>query len=188
MPNTELELAFGLLAVAGGLGYFVFATFAYGAGYQPTPRRAVESMLRLAEVGPADTVYDLGAGTGAIVFRAVRVYRARALAVEVEPIRVAVLHLRRRLGPGAERIQIRWGNFFSLDFSEATVVTAFLWPGAMERLRAKFESELRPGTRVVSHHHAIPGWTPTVVDAPNHVFFYRWPEAQGVPAPATGGT
>ncbi|HTP53578.1 MAG TPA: SAM-dependent methyltransferase [Thermoplasmata archaeon] len=187
MATAELGLAFGLLAGALALAYFVFASFAFGAGYQPTPRRAVETMLRLAEVGPEDTVYDLGAGTGAIVFRAARVYRARTLAVEVEPIRVGILHLRRRTGPFADRIRIRWGNLFSLDFREATVVTAFLWPGAMERLRPKFEAELRSGARVVSHHHPVPGWTATAVDAATHVYFYRWPEASAGAAP-TGGT
>ncbi|MGP8077423.1 MAG: SAM-dependent methyltransferase [Thermoplasmata archaeon] len=189
MTNPELELAFALLFVAVALAYFVFATFAFGAGYQPTPRRAVETMLRLAEVGPADTVYDLGAGTGAIVFRAVRVYRARALAVEVEPIRVGILHLRRRLGPFADRIRIRWGNLFDLDFRDASVVTAFLWPGAMERLRPKLEAELRPGTRVVSHHHPVPGWIPTSVDPGTHVYLYRWPDARAAEgSAATGGT
>ena len=50
--------------------YFVFASFLYGAGYQPTPRRVVEKMLEVAAVGPGDRVVDLGAGTGAIVSRA----------------------------------------------------------------------------------------------------------------------
>ena len=187
MPNAELDVAVALLVGAAALAYFGFASFAFGAGYQPTPRRAVESMLRLAEVGPTDTVYDLGAGTGAIVMRVVRVYRARALAVEVEPIRVAILRLRRWFGPFSDRLEIRWGNLFGLSFAPATVVTAFLWPGAMERLRPKFESELRPGARVVSHHHPVPGWSATTVDAENHVYLYRWPEAQAAPA-ATDGT
>jgi SAM-dependent methyltransferase len=191
MPTGELDLAFALLAGAAALAYFGFASFVFGAGYQPTPRRAVETMLRLAEVGPADTVFDLGAGTGAIVFRAARTYRARVLAVEIEPIRVGILRLRRRFGPGGDRIRVRWGNFFGLDFREATVVTAFLWPGAMERLRPKFERELLAGARVVSHHHPVPGWTATVHDPETHVYFYRWPDAAGRPAgapPVTGGT
>ncbi|HTW55049.1 MAG TPA: SAM-dependent methyltransferase [Thermoplasmata archaeon] len=191
MISTDLVLAFLLLAVAIALAYFVFASFAFGAGYQPTPPRAVESMLRLAEVGPNDTVFDLGAGTGAIVFRVVRTYRARAVAVEIEPIRVLILRLRRRGSPFADRLEIRRGNLFGLDFRPATVVTAFLWPGAMERLRPKLEAELRPGARVVSHHHAVPGWTPTVEDRENHVYLYRWPEAgrpRGVPTGASGGT
>lgn len=177
MATAEIEVAVGLLVGAAAVAYFVFATFVYGAGYQPTPRRSVEAMLRLAEVGPADVVFDLGAGTGAIVFRAARTYRAQVLAVEVEPIRVAILRLRRRLGPASDRIRIRWGNLFGIDFRGATVVTCFLWPGAMERLRPKFEAELAAGTRVVSHHHEVPGWTPTVFDAEAVVYLYRWPEA-----------
>ncbi len=178
MLAVDLEVAIVLLVVVVVIGYFVFASFAFGAGYQPTPRRSVETMLRLAEVGPRDTVFDLGAGTGAIVFRAARTYRATVLGVEVEPVRMGILRLRRRFGSAADRISLRWGNLFSLDFRPATVVTAFLWPGAMARLRPKFEAELRPGARVVSHCHAIPGWTPTAYDAATDVYLYRWPEAR----------
>jgi SAM-dependent methyltransferase len=172
---------FGLTIVLAALAlvaYFVYASFAFGAGYQPTPRRAVQTMLRWAEIGPDDVVYDLGAGTGAIVFRAARIYRARVIGVEVEPLRFLVLLLRRRFGAFGDRIQFIWGNLFHLDFREATVVTAFLWPGAMERLRPKFEAELRPGARVVSHCHKVPGWTPTKYDPSTDVYLYRWPDAQ----------
>jgi len=177
-------VAFAIIFSAiAATGYFVFASFAFGAGYQPTPRRSVEAMLRLAEVGPQDTLFDLGAGTGAIVFRAARTYRARVIGVEVEPIRVAILRLRRRFGPFADRVTIEWGNLFDLDFRPATVVTAFLWPGAMTRLRPKLEAELAPGARVVSHCHEIVGWTPEVYDAETDVYFYRRPAA-----PTLGGT
>ncbi len=191
MADLTIDVAFVLLLLGLGAAYFVFASFAFGAGYEPTPRRAVEQMLRFAEVGPADTVFDLGAGTGAIVFRAVRTYRARAVGVEVEPIRVAILRLRRRVGPLADRISIRWGDFFHLDYRSATVVTAFLWPGAMARLRPKLESELPAGARVVSHCHPVPGWTPTSYDRATDVYLYRWPEAGRPPSPPArpmGGT
>jgi len=184
MDGSTYLLAVVLLVGALAGAYFVFASFAFGAGYQPTPRRSVETMLRLAEVGPQDTLYDLGAGTGAIVFRAARVYRARVVGVEVEPIRVLILILRRRLGPFADRITIRWGDLFHLDFRLATVVTAFLWPGAMARLRPKFETELPVGARVVSHCHAVPGWVPEEYDRKTDVYFYRWPDAR----PETPGT
>ncbi len=180
-------VAIGLLVSAVVAAYFIFATFAFGAGYQPTPKIVAEAMLRYAEVGPRDVVFDLGAGTGAIVFRAARVYRAKVVGAEVEPIRVLILRLRRRFGPAGDRITIRWGNLFDLDFREATVVTAFLWPGAMSRLREKFESELAPGVRIVSYYHPIPGWTPVRSDSDLLVYLYRWPEARTAPA-ATGGT
>ena len=186
LGSLEFVVSVGLIVFAGAVAYFVFASFAYGAGYEPTPRRAVEMMLRLAEVGPRDTVYDLGAGTGAIVFRAARIYRARVLGVEVEPLRYLILRVRRALGPFADRVTLRWGNMFDLDFREATVITAFLWPGAMARLRPKFESELPSGARIVSHCHAVPGWTPEKFDAATDVYLYRW---SAPPSPVTkGGT
>jgi SAM-dependent methyltransferase len=172
--DLEVALAIGLFVVAVGIAYFVFASFLFGAGYQPTPRRSVEVMLRFAEVGPRDTLYDLGAGTGAIVFRAARTYRARVVGVEVEPLRYLILKLRRAVGPFADRITLHWGNLFDLSFRDATVVTAFLWPGAMIRLRPKLEAELPDGARVVSHCHAVPGWPFEKYDQDADVYLYRW--------------
>lgn len=157
--------------------YFVFASFAYGAGYQPTPRPVVERMLELADVGPTDHVFDLGAGTGAIVFRAARVRGATVLGVEVEPLRILILRLRRRFGPAADRIRIEWGNLFDLDYRPATVVALFLWPEAMRRLRPRFEAQLQAGARVVSYYHPMPGWTPAAVDEDLKVYLYRWKPA-----------
>lgn len=179
--------AIGIVGVAL-LAYFVFGSFVFGAGYQPTPRRSVEAMLRLAEVGPRDTLFDLGAGTGAIVFRAARIYRARVVGVEVEPLRILILRLRRATGPFADRITLYWGDFFRLNFREATVVSTFLWPGAMIRLQPKLEAELPAGARVVSHCHPIVGWTYEVFDPETDVYLYRMPAAMAVVADAKGGT
>ena len=180
--SLSLTIFVGLLAAVAAVAYFVFASFWFGAGYQPTPRRSVEAMLRLAEVGPSDTVFDLGAGTGAVVFRAVRERGARAVGVEVEPIRVLILQLRRRIGRAAERVELHWGNLYALDFHRATVVAVFLWPDAMRRLRPLLEAQLRPGSRVVSHYHRLPGYRPTATDAAAKVYLYRWPPE---PDPAT---
>lgn len=186
LGTLELALAIGLFALALALAYFVFASFAFGAGYEPTPRRAVEMMLRYAEVGPRDTVYDLGAGTGAIVFRAARVYRARVIGVEVEPLRYLILRIRRAVGPFGDRVTLRWGNLFDLEFRDASVITAFLWPGAMARLRPKLEAELPPGARIVSHCHPVPGWTPEKYDEATDVYLYRRPG--GAESVTPGGT
>jgi len=187
MSAVALDLAIVLFVAVAAIVYFVFATFLFGAGYEPTYRRAVDTMLRFAEVGPNDTVFDLGAGTGAIVFRAARAYRARVVGVEIEPFRVLILRLRRRFGPFADRITLVWGDLYGLPFGEATVVTAFLWPAAMARLRPKFEAELKPGTRLVSHCHAVPGWTPVRHDAETDVYLYRWPESRGETELTAGG-
>jgi SAM-dependent methyltransferase len=171
----ELPLSLYLLGVAGiaGAAYFLFASFLFGAGYQPTPRRVVSRMLELGAVGPGDRLYDLGAGTGAILFRAARERGAVVLGVEVEPIRMLILWLRRLVGGPRDRVSLRWGNLFGTDLSQATVVAVFLWPGAMRRLRSLLERQLRPGSRVVSHWHPVPGWTPALHDKETRVYLYQ---------------
>jgi hypothetical protein len=174
-----------LFAFAGVVAYFWMSSFLFGAGYQGAPRRSVEAMLRLANVRPGDRLVELGAGVGAVTFAAARERSARVLAVEIEPLRCALLRARRALGPAGDRVEIVRKNMFGVDLSKATVVTAFLWPGAMARLRPKFERELAPGTRVVSRCHAIPGWIPVDRDEEADVLLYVWPQsALETPTPA----
>ncbi len=166
-----------LFTFAGIVAYFWMSSFLFGAGYQGAPRRSVEAMFRLSALGPDDYLFELGAGIGTVTFPAAREKSARVLAVEIEPLRYLVLRIRRALGPAADRIDIRRENMFDVDLHDATVVSAFLWPGAMARLRPKFERELRPGTRIVSRCHKIPGWTPIEYDAAADVLLYRWPDS-----------
>ena len=173
--DLALWLLPALLLLIVGIAYFVFASFLFGAGYQPAPRAVVSAMLEFADVGPNDRLFDLGAGTGAIIFRAARERGASAVGVEVEPLRILILRLRRALGPARDRIEVRWTNLYQVDLRTATVVATFLWPEAMVRLRPKLERELAPGSRVVSHWHPIPGWTAERSDPALRVYLYRWP-------------
>jgi Mycolic acid cyclopropane synthetase len=186
MSLATTVYAISLIAVAI-VAYFLYASFAFGAGYQPTPARAVRRMLDLAKIQPGETLYDLGAGTGAIVFSAARKYHARVVGVEVEPLRILILKLRLWWGGPRDRVRFEWGNIFEVDLRPAQIVAVFLWPGAMERLRPRLESQLADGARLVSHWHKVPGWTPEVYDEELRVYLYRWPAARG-PRPSMGGS
>jgi ribosomal protein L11 methylase PrmA len=181
LSTLGLVAIFALLAA---VIYFVFGSFLFGAGYQPAPKASVTAMLDLADVGASDLVYDLGAGTGAIVFRAARERGARTVGVEIDPLRIGILRLRRHLGPSSDRIDLRWGNIFTQDLRPATVIATFLWPDAMIRLRPIFESQLAPGTRVVSHWHPIPGWIAERHAEPERVYLYRVPARAAPPSSA----
>ena len=174
-----------LFAVAGVVAYFWVASLLYGAPYEGAPRRSVQAMLRMSNLGPNDRLFELGAGIGAVALPAARQRGAHVLAVEIEPLRVLILRLRRALGPAADRIEIRRANMFDLDLGGATVISTFLWPGAMARLRPKFERELQPGTRVVSRCHPIREWTPVEYDRKADVYLYVWP-ASGAASPSGG--
>ncbi|MEM4047521.1 MAG: SAM-dependent methyltransferase, partial [Metallosphaera sp.] len=62
-----------------------------------------------------------------------------------------------------DKIELRKNNFLDESVSEATVITLFLLTNANELLKPKFEKELKPGTRIVSHEFEMKGWTPKEV-------------------------
>lgn len=175
----------GLVGLVG-IAYYVFASFLYGAGYQPTPRASAERMLDLANLQPGDRLFDLGAGTGTLLFRAADRTQADVTGFEIEPIRFLILKLRRGQRASRDRIHLERCDFFHRSFRGATVVTTFLWPGAMEKLKPKLRAELAPGARVISYYHPIKGWRPAAVDKPLRVFLYRAPFPDDNPAPASG--
>lgn len=170
MAPVLLLYILGLIAVLFA-AYFFFASFALGAGYQPTPPAVARRMVELADVGRGDHVVDLGAGTGALVFLSAR-RGAEVTGVEAEPLRYLFLRLRRATNPFRSRIHLVRENMFSFDLKGATVVLLFLWPGAMQRLQPKLESELVAGARVVSYWHPVPGWVPDVEDPRHRVYYY----------------
>ena len=50
-----------------------------------------------------------------------------------------------------DRVKFLNQDLFTTDISEATVVTLYLLPSLNLRLIPKLNSELKPGTRIVSH-------------------------------------
>ena len=125
-----------------------------------TPFEVVDRMLRLAQTGPRDLVVDLGSGDGRIVIAAARDFGARAIGVELDAALVERARERALEAGVAARAAFEHGDALRADVSRATVVTTYLLPGLMERLRPKLLSELRPGARIVSHAFVMPGWRP----------------------------
>jgi hypothetical protein len=116
-------------------------------------------MLKLAEVGPADFVVDLGSGDGRLVLAAVMRFGARGgFGVDIDPISIDYSNRMAAQRGVADRVRFHERDLFVTDLREATVVTLYLFPAAMPRLEAKLLAELAPGTRVVSHDFPFPNW------------------------------
>lgn len=128
--------------------------------YEPSPHRVVRAMLKLAQVGEQDLVYDLGSGDGRIPIAAARDFGARAVGIDIDPKLVARARENARKAGVADKVSFRNEDLFEADFSDASVVTLFLYPDVNLKLRPKLLASLRPGTRVVSHYHAMGDWRP----------------------------
>ena len=149
--------------------------------YEPTPHRVVRQMLRLAEVGPGDVVYDLGSGDGRIPIAAAREFGARGVGIEIDPALVRRAEEKARKAGVTDRVEFRHADLFEADFGDATVVTLFLYPDVNMRLRPRLLAELAPGTRVVSYWHDMDEWQPerTVRAGPARIYLWRIPPRGG---------
>ena len=128
--------------------------------FVPTPPVVVEEMLRIANVGSEDFVIDLGSGDGRIPIAAAKKFGARGIGVDRDPERIEEsVYAAERAGV-ADRVEFRREDLFTFDVSRATVVTMYLLPSVNMRLRPRLLSELKPGTRIVSHDFDFEDWRP----------------------------
>lgn len=123
-----------------------------------SPEEVVDRMLRIADIGPADRVIDLGSGDGRIVIGAAA-RGARALGIDIDPSLVDKARGRAAAAGMTERATFRSEDLFDTDLSGATVVTMYLLPEVNLKLRPKL-LRLAPGTRVVSHDWNMGDWEP----------------------------
>ena len=128
--------------------------------YVPTPPEVVDAMLQLAGVTKKDVVYDLGCGDGRIPVAAATKYGARAVGIDIDPQRVQEANENVKKNGVEKLVTIRNDDLFTIDLSEASVVTLYLLPSLNQRLIPKFMKELKPGTRVVSHAFDMGDWKP----------------------------
>jgi hypothetical protein len=156
--------------------YVVISTFwtsAHGAPWVPTKLRTVRRMLELAKVQPGETVYDLGSGDGRVLVIASREFGAKAVGIELDPLRVLWTRLIIFLFGLRSQVEIIWGNFFVQDLSRADVVVCYLLASTNQRLTDKLTGELRPGARVVSNVFPFPDWEIVKEDLDQRVYLYQ---------------
>lgn len=134
------------------------------APFVATPLPVVKQMLTLAQLKPGEILYDLGCGDGRVVIMAAQEFGARGVGVEMrEDLAKQALSKVSELGLDG-RVKIVQSDMFKVDLAQADVVTLYLTTSANDKVKPKLESELKPGTRVVSHDYEILGWRAIKVD------------------------
>ncbi|HKO61303.1 MAG TPA: class I SAM-dependent methyltransferase [Pyrinomonadaceae bacterium] len=151
--------------------------------YYSTPQETVNEMLRMARIKSGDVLYDLGSGDGRIPIAAAQQFGVRAVGIEIDPKLILEAEKNARDANVSSLVSFRNDDMFRTSLREATVVTLYLSEKLNVLLRPKLLSELRPGTRIVSHDFRMGDWPPEQTVRVPWGKLYRTVYLWTVPAP-----
>jgi SAM-dependent methyltransferase len=130
--------------------------------YVPTPNDVVDRMLELANVQKDDLLYDLGCGDGRIVVTAAKRFGCKAVGYDIDPKRIRESLENVAKNNVGHLVTIEQKDIFTLDLSNANVITLYLLPSLNVKLIPQLK-KLKPGSRIVSHDFRMKGVKPDKV-------------------------
>src|SRR4030042_4880206 len=86
--------------------------------FVPTPQEVVLEMLKMAKVTKDDVVYDLGCGDGRIVITAAKVFGARGVGVDLDPVRIKESNGNAIKAGVIDRVKFFQQDLFEINLSE----------------------------------------------------------------------
>ena len=122
--------------------------------YVGTPYDVVLAMLEMANISKDDIVYDLGCGDGRVVALAAKKYGCRGVGYDIDPerVRASVENVKKN---GVEHlVEIIQADLFTIDLSDADVISLYLLPDINNLLLPQFE-KMKPGSRLLFHEYFL---------------------------------
>lgn len=128
--------------------------------YVPTPQPVVDKMLELAAPKKGEVLYDLGCGDGRIIVTAAKKYNVKGIGVDIDPQRIKESLENAKKADVTDRVKFLNKNLFEMDFSDADILCMYLLTSVNAKLKPKILSDMKPGSRVVSHAFDMGDWKP----------------------------
>lgn len=153
--------------------------------YFPTNRKDIALIIKSLDLKNNQIICDLGAGDGIVIFEAAKKahkkkVNTRFIAVEINPVMILILNLRRFLHPNKKNIRIVWGDLFKMNFQSLTfdfsLLTFYLYisPWFLEKVCKKILDEF-PYARIVSYMYPITSLQKNekIIQGKNNIYIYN---------------
>lgn len=140
----------------------------------PLPKDTIRKILKLAQVKKNDIVYDLGSGDGRILIIAAKEFHVKAVGVEKNRLMVLLSRWIIKRNDLQNKIKVIHNDIFKENLKNANVILMYLSNKLTQKLKPKFEKELKKGTRIVSASHPIVGWKEAKKIRTGHFYSYLY--------------
>jgi len=156
---AAMALASVVFCIRAGGGEAAGGNKAPDCVYVGTPNDVVAKMLAMAKITKDDVVYDPGCGDGRMVIAAARKYGCRGVGFEIVPKLVAEGRQIAKKRKVDHLVSIEDKDIYTVDYSKATVISMYLLPDMIVKLRPALE-KMKAGSRIVAHDYSIKGVEP----------------------------
>ncbi len=124
----------------------IFFGALWGVPWLPTKKEDYDRIAKLANLKPGVSFYDIGSGTGDMLFYLSKKYNVNCVGIEISPILYFYSKIKSLF---YKKVDIRYGNFFLHNLSNADVVYAFLYPKLYDKLKRKINSDLKNNSEII---------------------------------------
>ncbi|MDP3052123.1 MAG: class I SAM-dependent methyltransferase, partial [bacterium] len=150
----------------------IFLGALFEAPWVPTRKKDFDRIAKLASLRPDMLFYDLGSGSGEMLFYLSKKYDVNCVGIEISPLLYLYSKIKSLF---FSKVKIRYGNFYKYDLSKADVVYVFLMPKTYHKLKVKISSELKEGAMVILSCWPFEDCKPTKInEKENSITYYLY--------------
>jgi len=131
--------------------------------YVGTPYDILSRMLQLANPKKSEKIYDLGCGDARMLVLAAQKYGMRGVGYDIDPERINDSLRNVERNNVGSLVRIIQADVFTLDLSEADVISLYLLPEMNLKLLPQLE-KMKPGSRIVCNEYGLEGIIPDKVE------------------------
>lgn len=125
------------------------------APFLPTSQSGIDKALEFLEVGPSDTLVDLGCGDGRLIVTAAQRFGTRCVGVEYDPKFVTRAAERVEAAGVQHLVTVLHADALTFDFSDASVVFIFLTPKGLAKIGERLVQAYHRGARIAAYMFSI---------------------------------
>lgn len=141
----------------------------FEAPWIPTRKKDYERIVKMVKLQPGMLFYDLGSGTGEMLFYLSRKYNINCVGIEISPILYLYSKIKSLF---YKKVKIMYGNFYKHDLSKADVIYVFLMPKTFDKLKRKIGKKLKKDSKIIISCWPLQNCNPKQISKRNNEITY----------------
>lgn len=165
-----ISVTLALFAVIAAFVFFAIDLFLNELPYVATKKEKISTIMKLASIKKGETVIDLGAGDGRLLFESVK-KGAFSVGYELNPYLVYLVKIHAKMKGLSKLIKIKKENLWNADLNNADVIFVYGRKKTMQKFQNFVYKNAKKGTRLVVNDNPFPSKKPIKVE--NKVYLYK---------------